>query len=257
MKTNKALMAEAREALSGKWGLAVGGLLLLAIVYSAAYFTYIGILVVTGPIWLGGAILTLKLARQETSEVGDVFKGFSYFGKSTAFFWLFYLYQLLWHLLFVIGCISAIAIDVIDSELEMLILVLGILLALGALVMKVRVFCKFFLVWFIGMDEPKLGAVMTFKTSADMMKGYKWKFFCLQLRFIGWLFLSILTSGIGLLWVTPYILVSFAKFYEDVKADYEGDITSQTNQEIEKVSSDSVTIESSDTGATIPEAYQN
>ena len=35
-------------------------------------------------------------------------------------------------------------------------------------------------------------------------------------RFIGWLILGVLTLGIGLLWVTPYFLMSAAIFYENI-----------------------------------------
>jgi len=52
-----------------------------------------------------------------------------------------------------------------------------------------------------------------------MMYGYKWKYFCLGLRFIGWFLLGILSLGIGFLWIMPYMSISFAKFYDDVKAN--------------------------------------
>lgn len=49
------------------------------------------------------------------------------------------------------------------------------------------------------------------------MKGYKWKYFCLNLRFLGWLVLCILSLGIGFLWLIPYVQVTNANFYEDIK----------------------------------------
>ena len=54
-----------------------------------------------------------------------------------------------------------------------------------------------------------------------MMKGHKFDLFWLFLSFIGWILLSILTLGIGLLWLAPYMYTAQAAFYEDVKADYE------------------------------------
>ena len=42
----------------------------------------------------------------------------------------------------------------------------------------------------------------------------------LQLSFIGWAFLSILTFGIGFLWLQPYYYTAQAAFYEEVKSDY-------------------------------------
>lgn len=50
-----------------------------------------------------------------------------------------------------------------------------------------------------------------------MMKGNKWKLFCLGWRFFGWMLLCMLTLGIGFLWLVPYIKVSFAQFYDDIK----------------------------------------
>ncbi len=46
-----------------------------------------------------------------------------------------------------------------------------------------------------------------------MMKGNKWRLFCLKFSFIGWVLLSFLTFGILLFWVMPYIEVTMAKFY--------------------------------------------
>lgn len=45
------------------------------------------------------------------------------------------------------------------------------------------------------------------------MDGYKWRYFLLNLSFIGWGILCIFTLGIGLLWLIPYINTSLAEFY--------------------------------------------
>jgi uncharacterized membrane protein len=52
-----------------------------------------------------------------------------------------------------------------------------------------------------------------------MMQGRKMKLFLLDLSFIGWILLSILTLGIGLLWLLPYIYSARAAFYEDILAE--------------------------------------
>ena len=48
--------------------------------------------------------------------------------------------------------------------------------------------------------------------------GCQWKYFCLQWRFFGWALLCLLTLGIGFLWLVPYIEMSNAKFYDDLKS---------------------------------------
>lgn len=70
---------------------------------------------------------------------------------------------------------------------------------------------------FIAYDEPEISEVETLRRSRRMMKGHKWQLFCLQFSFIGWILLSIISLGIGLLWVIPYMYVSMAAFYEDLR----------------------------------------
>ena len=65
-------------------------------------------------------------------------------------------------------------------------------------------------------DRPDLDASDCIHESRVMMKGYKWKLFCLDLSFIGWALLCILTLGIGFLLLAPYVDASKAAFYESL-----------------------------------------
>ena len=69
-------------------------------------------------------------------------------------------------------------------------------------------------------DYPELSANQAINLSIKMMKGHKFDYFYLQLSFIGWGLLSILTLGIGYIWLMPYMYASMAAFYEDIKNDY-------------------------------------
>lgn len=51
--------------------------------------------------------------------------------------------------------------------------------------------------------------------SEELMKGHRWKFFCLTLSFLGWVILSAFTFGIGLLFVIPYMQMAFVAFYKE------------------------------------------
>ncbi len=81
-------------------------------------------------------------------------------------------------------------------------------------------------VWFILTEDDEISPNDALKKSKEMMYGYKMQYFLLGLSFIGWIILAILTCGIGLLWVLPYIQTSNAKFYEDLKANYIGNTDS-------------------------------
>ena len=73
---------------------------------------------------------------------------------------------------------------------------------------------------YILIDNPELSANQAINLSRDMMKGHKLDLFCLHISFIGWLFLSLLTLGIGLLWLMPYVMTAQATFYQDLKKEY-------------------------------------
>lgn len=68
-------------------------------------------------------------------------------------------------------------------------------------------------------DYPELSPKEALRASREMMKGHKWEFFLLQLSFIGWIILSILTACIGLIFLEPYIATTNAYYYEDLKAE--------------------------------------
>ena len=65
-------------------------------------------------------------------------------------------------------------------------------------------------------DEPELDADSCIHRSRCLMAGHKWDLFCLDMSFIGWFFLCLLTLGIGFLWLMPYVKTAHALFYEDL-----------------------------------------
>ena len=65
-------------------------------------------------------------------------------------------------------------------------------------------------------ERPELTANEAIACSKEMMHGYKWDLFCLDLSFIGWDILAALTLGIGYLWLTPYKQASYAAFYRRI-----------------------------------------
>ncbi len=71
---------------------------------------------------------------------------------------------------------------------------------------------------FILADNPDLGATEAITLSRKMMNGNKWKTFVLDLSFIGWELLSLITCGIvGVFYVNPYIYATYAELYNSLK----------------------------------------
>ena len=76
---------------------------------------------------------------------------------------------------------------------------------------------SYFLVEYLLAENPSLETKRMFEISKRAMDGYKMRAFLLEMSFLGYIFLSLLTFGIGLLFLAPYMEMTMAIFYEDVK----------------------------------------
>ena len=79
---------------------------------------------------------------------------------------------------------------------------------------------------FILMNKPQFSAKEAMSYSRAIMHGRRWRFFCLQLSFIGWFILNGLTCGIlGIFYVFPYYDIACAGFYEAAVRAYDTVVT--------------------------------
>lgn len=62
------------------------------------------------------------------------------------------------------------------------------------------------------------------RESEAMMKGHKMELFALELSFIGWHFLALLTLGILYVWLTPYLTMAQVVFYENLLVETDSDL---------------------------------
>lgn len=75
---------------------------------------------------------------------------------------------------------------------------------------------------FLLADDPELQATEVITKSRQMMNGYKWQMFVLDLSFLGWEILSAITCGlVGIFYVNPYIYQTKAELYEFLKSEEE------------------------------------
>ncbi len=189
VETNAVLMKMARESLKGNWGSIIGIYLvyfiIVGLIQVVPWIGPIASLIITGPLSLGFAMLNLSISRDQGFKLEMIFKGFDNFVKALEAYLIMLVFVLLWMLLLIIP---------------------GIIAALS-----------YSMTFYILADDNSISGSDAIERSKKMMDGYKWKYFCLGLRFFGWAMLCILTLGIGFLWLAPYIGVSNAKFYEDLK----------------------------------------
>ena len=74
------------------------------------------------------------------------------------------------------------------------------------------------MVSFVLADHPEMSASEALAESKRIMRGNRWRLFCLNFSFIGWSFLCVFTGGIGYLWLLPYMQAANAAFYREVKS---------------------------------------
>ena len=76
---------------------------------------------------------------------------------------------------------------------------------------------QYYYVPYLIADNPDIGSKRIFELSKQMTNGEKGKIFVLNLSFIGWYILGILTCCIGLLFLTPYTMATDAELYAFVR----------------------------------------
>ena len=137
---------------------------------------------------VGIAWFAYTVYRGEQPDVGNLFVGFKdgRFGRVLGGMLLVTLYTILWSLLFIIpGIIKA---------------------------------YQYSMMPYLLIDRSDLSIKECFAMSKEMTAGHKWNLFVLDLSFIGWLLLAVLTFGIlDIFYVTPYLTLAQAGAYDYLK----------------------------------------
>lgn len=140
-----------------------------------------------GVLQLGYADFLLKQHDGKETNFHDLFSKFDYFGTGFAQQFLRELYIVLWSLLFIIPGI-----------------IKGFSYAMTP---------------FILAENPNLTASQAIRLSEEMMDGHKADLFILDLSFIGWNFLALLTLNLGNIALNPYRNAAYAAFYRQLQAE--------------------------------------
>ena len=196
LKLNSELRAQAREALRGKWPMAAVAALIYSIVAGGlSAIPFIGglcSLFIGLPVAYGIAIVMFGVFKGKDVDFGVLFEGFQDYSRIFVTKLLQGIYTALWSLLLVVpGVIKYYSYAMTDYILK---------------------------------EEPEMKNNAAIEKSMAMMENNKMKLFLLDLSFIGWALLAIVTFGIGFLFLQPYMQVSRAAFYEDLKAQQGGNI---------------------------------
>ena len=99
-------------------------------------------------------------------------------------------------------------------------IVMGIFTALWSLLLIVPGIIasyRYRMAMYIIHDDPEVGIMEAIRKSKQMMVGHKLDLFVLDLSFIGWGLLCVITLGIATLYVGPYVAATQAAFYDSIQ----------------------------------------
>ena len=143
---------------------------------------------IANPVEVGGYHFFQKNTEEPGAPFGLIKTGFQNYGHTFATLFLRDLFLVLWGLLFIIPAL-----------------------------IKGYSYC---MVPFILTEHPELSATEVITRSREMMNGHKWRAFLLDLSFIGWILLGVLTLGLGLIfWTEPYMFSTRAALYLKLKEE--------------------------------------
>jgi uncharacterized membrane protein len=180
------IRARARAALSGRWKNLAVITLVYSLVSSVAAYLYIGSILVSGPLAVAYAGIALRVIYGDRVTVDNVFDGFKN------------------------GFVNNFLLGLVNT---LLIALWSLLLVVPGIVKS----CAYSMSYFIAAENPGMSQSEARRRSEEMMMGHKMEYFILNLSFIGWIFLSIFTFGIGMFFVMPYMQTASAAFYDNLK----------------------------------------
>ncbi len=175
------MMQRAKGALSNKWMTAALGTLIYLVIMSAAGSVAVGDFIIGGPMTLGYILFVMCLTQTGRDNYNLLFVGFNRFAETL-----------------VAGALGSLAVSIGLA----LLIVPGIIAALG-----------FSMTFFIMAENTNISGIDALQKSWNMTRGHKADLFCLWLRFTGWIILSLITCGIGFIWVTPYMTAATHNYY--------------------------------------------
>ncbi len=157
---------------------------------------------------VGLSLYCLNLACGRGAKVSDIFFGFSsQFGKSLKLAAVYTLVQEIFFVPF------ELLVQLSNLEISAAVLAVLLILTIGGLVLSFYLLLHVSQCFFLLLDFPGYSAMELLRLSSHVMEGHKKRLLMLMLSFVPLFILSMLTFGVGLLWVNPYLGVAKTFFF--------------------------------------------
>ncbi len=200
-----------------------GGAFVIAFVIATAMDLFVG-----APTAIGYATFNLQLLDDRIGSIKQhLFSGFSTCYTSAVLVRLFKsLIQFAVSLISTIPALFTLVLFFLDAPMEAVLgaCVVTSILSIVSVILSLVMHYRYALCEYILAEYPTLAAVDVLKNSKELMKGNKRRLFCLEWSFFGWILLAILTCGLGIFFVSPYMHATLTAFYREVSG---GDVAAQ------------------------------
>lgn len=232
-KSFKELKELARYEMEGNMGILIGTLLLETFityflnVFGGQLFpgrsfiniilNYVIVIVIElfiGILQVGSTLVLLRIACGMPCKISDLFYGFKHNTDKAIKI------QFVFSLLSIICLLPAniITWTTLDTTSQYVYLTRYVLALLIGIVLYTFLAFHFIPILYLLLDFPNLSVKELFQKSFEIMKGNCLRYLLLELSFIPYIFLCIFTLCLGLLWLVPYMNMTFTNFYLDIMA---------------------------------------
>ena len=247
--------AEARKKLEGKWGKVACITLIYMLIFFVISFienkfdnsmsSLISLIVTIIEIPLGFGIIFALFKIFHNEEIGTfdfLNLGFSNFKRSWAVSLNIVLKMIIPIILIIVssilttfGIAGLISASILYSTSSVglfgLLTTLGVIILIVSMIWATIKSYYYQLSYLVAIDNPDLTAKEVVEKSANIINGKRWKLFCLQFSFIGWAILSVVTLGIGFIFLLPYVHFAIVAFYKSLidNTNIEAEIVKENN----------------------------
>ena len=161
----------------------------------------------------------LGMARNRQPSLARLFDGFPRLLQVVGLGLLTGLFTTLWALALLIpaGGVVLIVFHLSGSQDAQAALTVSVFLAMLFMAARTAVGYRYRLAPFFLADDPDCTPFLALRRSRETMVGWKLELFFLDLSFLGWILLLILTGGVLGVWVNPYTEGTMANFYDAVR----------------------------------------
>lgn len=166
----------------------------------ASIAIFIMITIVSTYFMLGIAKTSLNISRDKETSIGDILK--YAFKKPKTY-------------------LKVLGINILVYIIANILVYIPIIGSIAYFVLAIYFSPPLAMLTYVVVDDEDISISKAMKKTLEIIKGKRVAYYALTFSFTGWYILSIFTLGLLLIWVIPYITISFSNFYLSITKEKE------------------------------------